>query len=145
MTVDTGAPPSIFLHTQKVYELMEQKAETRPVDDQHTELVYTGYLTKDVMGAPLNLPIPYYTKITRALVGMGCAQQIKRGGGSAPSHWALYRPPTLEAYETWERSELNPAKPTSKSAQLEQSVRDLQGRVDALEEAFQELLQAVAE
>jgi hypothetical protein len=127
---------------------MVSQAKVRPVDDTKQALVYTGHLTKLIMGPPLNLPMPYYTPITKALQGMGCAQQIKRGGGSAPSRWVLYEAPTRELYTKWEKVQsesLTAQAVTSKTALVEQQVRDLTSRVEALEASYTELITAIGE
>lgn len=144
--METGAPPSIFLHVQTVYAKMMAKAVRERIDDTQTGMVYSGHLTKLITGPPINLPIPYYTQIRGALIGMGCAQQLKRGGGSSPSRWALFEEPTLERFERWKTaSELSSDKPTSKTSQNERMIRDLHARVESLEEAFQELISSLQE
>lgn len=146
MTIEAGAPPSIFLHTQAVYQRMMQQAQREQIDDTQIGMVYSGHMTKLIMGPPLNLPIPYYTQITRALTGMGCAQQLKRGGGSSPSRWALFQEPTLEVFQRWTAAtESDNAKARSKTAQNEQMIRDLEARVSSLETAFEEFIAAMGE
>lgn len=144
--METGAPPSIFLHVQTVYAKMMSKARHERIDDEKTGMVYSGHLTKLITGPPINLPIPYYTQIRGALIGMGCAQQLKRGGGSSPSRWALFEEPTLERFKKWQKaSELSSEKPTSKTSQNERMIRDLSTRLESVEEALQDLIASLQE
>lgn len=136
-----GAPASIFQHTLDVYDLMDEAATECPTPEGPRR-VWEGHMTKLVTGQPLNLPIPYYTDITRVLRETRSAYQIKRGGGSAPSRWVLLQRPTLEVFTAWETSS-GSRRRTSKVALLEQRIDDLVGRIGALEDAFQEFVDAV--
>jgi hypothetical protein len=142
MDSTAGAPPSVFLHAVEVYRRMQSEATTERLPEGGEGLVWSGHLTKLITGPPLNLPIPYYTVITQAFKGMDCARQLKRGGGTAPSRWALIKPPSQMEYEKWESSRATPRR-TSKTSMLEQRVVDLSDRVDAMEDAFQTLLEAL--
>lgn len=143
-----GAPPSIFQHACSVYnEMMKtaQEEDLGPPGQPNIVHVYTGYMTK-LITVTMSLPIPYYTDITRVLQGMECARQVKRGGGSAPSRWALLREPTLELFQEWERTKtvLDDRK-VSQSALQGQQINDLGNRITALEDGLQQLLEALAD
>jgi hypothetical protein len=77
---------------------------------------------------------------------MGCAKQIKRGGGTAQSRWVLLREPTLEYFQEWERTKtVLDARRVSQGALHGQQINDLGQRITALEEAYQQLLEALAD
>lgn len=124
----------------QVYEQMSKGARAELYEGERV-LIYEGYLTKLITGAPLKLPIPYYTDIMKVLQGMGCVRQIKRGGGTAMSQWALYKRPDEDNYKLYLSSK-TPDRRTSKTALVEQRVNDLAERVSTLEDAFQEWLEA---
>jgi hypothetical protein len=76
---------------------------------------------------------------------MGCADQIKRGGGSSPSRWILYHMPTLIDYTAYEmnRGKSITQASSSKTAINTQQIQDLSARVDTLEETVQALFDAL--
>ena len=135
------APPSIFLHIETVYRKMMERASEEALPDGSRGMVYEGHMTK-LITVVLRLPMPYYTDITRALKAMECASQIKRGGGTSQSKWALLKMPTLEDYMKYEREQGKQHR-TSKTAVLEQQVKDLTERFSAAEETLIELLLAL--
>lgn len=61
------------------------------VDPDRGPRIYTGYLTR--LFKDLYLSVPYYSSVMENLKRMKCVEQIKRGGGPAPSQWALVQPP----------------------------------------------------
>lgn len=139
---DTAAPPSVYLHTRDVFFLMKDAARMEEQPDGSKLLIWSGHLTKLITGPPLNLPIPYYTEIRSALMAMGCATQIKRGGGTAISRWVLHKYPTVEEFKRWDNSR-NSKRRVSKVALLEQRVNDMNTRMEGLEDAFQAFIEAV--
>lgn len=124
--------PALWSYVTKVYAKMEDEAKVEQVGEEEsdTALVYTGHLTALFQG--MNIPNPYYTHVTRMLKAMGCAQQLRRGGGPSTSKWALVAEPTEEAFTAAEAG-----KPTQRKkgqyAILEQRIRDLVSRVATLE------------
>jgi hypothetical protein len=124
---------------------MHERSELYPVGDNgDTIRVYTGYFTK-LVTVDLDLAIPYYTSLRAALMGMSCVEQLKRGGGSSPSKWRLITAPTLEAYGRYEnRGGTGRNAPKSKIAQQAGQIRDLNARIDALEAAFGDVLEAIS-
>src|SRR5947207_2735468 len=87
--------PALFGHCVAVYAAMEKSARRAG-----GMVVYEGMLTRLMAGPPLMLSTPYYTKIRRELLRMGCIRQLKRGGGNSASQWELCTPPTEELYNT---------------------------------------------
>ena len=125
--------PALFEHAQRVYEAME--AESIELPEYPDMKVYEGHLTN--LFKRLLLSVPYYSKITGSLIGMGCIEQIRRGGGTAESRWLLWQPPELDA---WKESATTRPKGGSKIMVLEQRLRDaikvisnLEGRIERLE------------
>lgn len=131
-----GAPPSLFLHCVEVYDRIAQDATPIPTDGEDA-LVWEGYFTK-VITQDLGFAIPYYTRITQALKGMGSCIQLKRGGGTSPSRWQLCRPPTLDLFDIYENRSSSRA--VSKTAQQGFQIKDLGERVDVLEDSIGEIL-----
>ena len=131
------APPAVFLHICTVYERMKRDAQE--VEGGH---MYIGHLTK-LLNIELGFAVPYYTTITQALKGMDCAEQVKRGGGSAPSEWLLKKQPTLEAYLDWDVRNKKKPHSSSQTAVLRQMVHDHGARIETLEETMSTLLEAL--
>ncbi len=99
--------------------------------------MYEGMLTK-LITVELNLSVPYYTSILRALKRMGCVRQIRRGGGTSASQWELICPPTEEAFLL-----VRPRKAPKKGKQEMQQdqINALNNRVLALEKALERFAQ----
>jgi len=93
-------------------------------------IVYEGFLTT-LITSKLNLSVPYYTSVRKALMRMGCIRQLRRGGGTAMSQWELIYEPTLEAFLDQEVKK--PRQPTRLDAANEQ-IEALINRVSELEE-----------
>lgn len=117
--------PLLFDHCCRVYAELCVTARKEVEDGP---LVWEGHLTK--LFAQLGLPIPYYTTVMRKLKGMGCAEQLRRGGGGSASKWQLNFEPTEELFLG--TRVLQTAK-SGKLATAEQQIRDLNKRVSALE------------
>lgn len=132
--------PALFDHCVRVWEAMERKSAGTLEDDRHIEEglrgkpVYEGHLTR--LFAELGLSTPYYTSVMTKLKRMNCVEQLRRGGGNAPSKWVLVREPS----ETlWNSAIQTRSRRTDRIARLEQQVKDLQqttadltGKVQAL-------------
>jgi hypothetical protein len=82
----------MLAHMQRFYDLLDSKAENSDEGGR----VYTGQITADFNS--LELPSPYYSRMTRVLQQMGCMTQLQRGGRANPSRWALHFRPTEESY-----------------------------------------------
>lgn len=93
---DTDVPVALYGHCLITYQTMLSEA-SGVVDDDNTIIVWEGMLTR-LITAQLNLSVPYYTAVTKALKRMGCIRQLKRGGGTAPSQWELLKEPTEELF-----------------------------------------------
>lgn len=103
-------------------------------------IVYEGFFTA-LITHKLNLSVPYYTSIRKALIRMGCVRQLKRGGGSAPSQWELVYEPTLEAFM---RQEEPKTPKQTKESQTEALVDSLLKRMQDVEDTQQEIIQLLA-
>jgi len=121
--------PALFEQCLEVYEAMSNDAEYQMVNDEQV-LVYEGFLTR-LITQDLHYSNPYYTKITGRLKGMDCIRQLKRGGSTSPSKWALVQTPTVELFD---EARLKVSKRTgvgkgSRMDQIEQQIRDLNLRL----------------
>jgi hypothetical protein len=116
-----------------VYEKMTADSVPEVVQVEGTQratgfVTWTGHLTS--LFQELGLATPYYTHVMQMLKQMGCVEQLKRGGGAALSQWRLVREPSEDAFKV----AASRKKPRQGSfAGLEQQMRDLSKRVDALE------------
>lgn len=133
---DDDPTPALFIHCQSTYRAMA--AEAREVTEGETSMIiwegmFTAFIVKK-----LNLSVPYYTQITRALKRMGCIRQIKRGGGSAPSMWELITEPTEELYRN--KMPRRKAPRTDRVGMLQDQFDTLNQRVSVLERAFENII-----
>lgn len=115
---------TLFDHCVTVFQEMEAQAR----DEGPVGVIYEGHLTK--LFQQLGFSTPHYTSVMTMLKHMGCVEQIRRGGGRAVSRWKMVRIPNEESFRSFEKQ--NTA-PKGKTAALEQQVRDLTRRVNALE------------
>lgn len=136
----TSALPAIFEHCCSVYKAMAARAETRTVDDAEV-LVYEGALTK-LFRDQLGLSVPYYTSSLGELKRMGCLAQLRRGGGGAPSIWALYFEPTPDIWRnTIHRTVRTKA---SKTAATDAKINDINSRLNKVEKTLHGLMEAMS-
>lgn len=132
--LDITLTPALFEHACNVYADMEKSA--KPVAHQGQEiLVYEGHLTQLFKG--LRLSVPYYTAIKNQLIGMGCIEQMRRGGGSGMSKWVLWKTPTLDEWQAFSPSK---SRRGSKQLMMEQRIKALQDRIDKLEEQVEGII-----
>ena len=130
--------PAVFRQAHYAWKHFYKSAVVAPSIGFH---VFTGKVTQ-VFASDSNLSQPYYGQVKTLLEDMGCIQQIQRGGGGAPSIWALLKEPRLEDYE-----KLDSNKPRRIStgqdvvaqfgvrlASTEQAVRELASAVGLLSE-----------
>lgn len=124
--------PALWGYVTKVYAKMEDLAEVDELveGEPATGLVYTGHLTQ--LFQEMSIPNPYYTHVTRALKAMECIAQLRRGGGTSMSKWALLGPPSEEVFLKADLGNTGPQK--GKTNVLEQRIRDLQKRLQILED-----------
>lgn len=140
------APEALYQHCETTYKGMLQQAEGKLMFDEDAQeervyVIWEGMLTQFITGQ-LNLSVPYYTYITRALKRMGCIRQIKRGGGTAPSMWELIKEPTYDLYMTT----IAPKRPPQdRYAALEQRLNDHGNRLKVLEHALSVIIQEEAD
>lgn len=123
----TKTVTALFDHCQTVYDEMKTQSREETLGEDLVT-IYEGHTSK--LFQQLGLAVPYYTSVLGKLKDMGCIELLRRGGGGAPSRWILYKKPEEKDFV----EALTLAKPKrGKTAMLEQQVRDLQRRVDALE------------
>jgi hypothetical protein len=135
-----GRPPALFLHAKAVWDKMAEEAS-----DTDEGLVYTGSLVR-LVTKQCHLSMPYYSSVTQALRRMGCAEQLRRGGGGAPSQWVLIQPPTTELWEHASDVLLVPSTVNpSRADQHAHMINDLTQRLGKLEREFAELRDAFIE
>ena len=101
----------------------------KPYPDSEEELlVYEGFLTR-LITKDLNYSNPYYTKVTKRLKAMDCIRQVKRGGSTTPSRWALLKTPQLEHFR--DVSSQVTTRPSGRIEGIEQQLRDINKRLAA--------------
>jgi hypothetical protein len=135
-----GPLPAMFEHCCNVYDQMHKEAKYEKLDPILVQRVpdvggaavrvYRGQLTKLV--AALNLSSPYYTSVKNGLVGMGCVIQLQRGGGTTPSAWLMIRRPTEDLWKS-KFPVSDRRKSNTRTDRIEQSQRDIAGRITDLE------------
>lgn len=128
-------PAALYTHCVNVYERMVQEARM----ESNGDVIWEGMLVNFITGK-MNLSVPYYTTITRALKRMNCIEQIKRGGGTAPSQWRLITAPTLEAFESAQPRRSN-RKPIDKYEMLQDQLNALSRRLVTVETALERVIQ----
>ena len=110
--------------------------------------IYRGHHTK-LIGNELGFNNSYVTYIRRTLEGMGCIQQLIRGGPHQMSKWRLVREPTLELFQ---ERHYSTTPPRSAQAQrdrvfderfirVEEDVRLLRAKYEILEDKVDRLLE----
>lgn len=93
--MEIEVPGAMYGYLEKVCEAMRTAGEGQVIDGK-TGIVWTGFTTH--LMKELEVPAPYYGHILDAMQRMGCAQQTRRGGGTSPSQWVLWKDPTPEEY-----------------------------------------------
>lgn len=142
MDEEEAAPklPAIYHHLLSVYEAMEREAQITEVDGQSV-LVYDGHPTK--LFGMLHIAMPYYGNIMRIMEQLGCATQIRRGGGKGTSQWALWKKPAEETFLALNppRSAHDRAPTKVKTMQMEQQIRGILEQLGGLDivKAFTDL------
>ncbi len=127
--------PSLYEHCVSVYDGMFEKADLEQLEAGNNAeevqeiLVYTGFLTR-LITKDLHLSVPYYTSTTRRLKAMDCIRQLRRGGSTTPSRWAVLQPPTLEAFNRTRDKGTTQRKP------IDQQISDLSKRLSVVEEVL---------
>lgn len=118
--------PALFEQCLEVYDAMYDKAEFKMIDGEQV-LVYEGFLTR-LITQDLHYSTPYYTKITKRLKAMDCIRQLKRGGSTTPSRWAILQRPTVKHFS--EVGVLVKTRPSGWREGMEQQIRDLAQRLE---------------
>ena len=140
LTPADGDMPMLFKHSVTVFKKME---ETATYDDVADIVVWEGVLTT-LITQECHLSLPSYTSITRVLKGLGCIRQLRRGGGTSPSQWEIIKAPEAEEYNKLmvDGSAKNAGRP-SRTAMLEQQVRELTDKVSKVELAVVSLIEFI--
>lgn len=125
---DRAPIPALFTQCLEVYEAMADQASMQQAYPDVAEefLVYEGFLTR-LITQDLHFSNPYYTKVTKKLKAMDCIRQVKRGGSTSPSRWALLQSPTMKLFEVAVDSNKN--RGSGMKADLQQQIRDLNERM----------------
>lgn len=123
--------PALFEHCKKAYAAMLEESAEEEVAEGLILPVYEGFLTK-LFTERLFLSLPYYTHCMKRLKAMDCVRQLRRGGSSTPSKWALLKAPVLEEFSKFGNS----ITPSSNAAR--QQIRDLSDRISKLEDMITE-------
>ena len=129
---------TLYTHSAKTYKEMFEHSEMR-----EGIIVWEGMLTR-LITVDLNLSIPYYTSITRALKAMGCIRQLRRGGGTSPSLWALITEPTPELFRDIDPTLTRTGKGSSRHDQLQYQISQLTERVQSLEDLLENIIKEEA-
>lgn len=139
-----NAPTALYLHCVSTYNQMLLTAQVRTTSEPGKDsaearevVVWEGMLTSLITGE-LNLSIPYYTSVTRALKRMGCIRQLRRGGGTSPSQWELIRDPTPELFE---KAEPRKEKRTDKYSLMQEQLTSMNRRLLKLEVALANIIE----
>lgn len=136
---DDDPTPALYIHCETTYKALLAGAQSRTDDQGNEILVWEGMFTALITNK-LNLSVPYYTKIRKALLEMGCIRQLRRGGGTAPSLWELIQEPTLTLYESKMPKR---KKRVDRYAMQQEQLNTLMTRVSALERVTEALVEAV--
>lgn len=133
-------PAALYIHCVNVYNAMLRDAKgiviTNDDGEEDTLVMWEGMLTGLIVNK-MNLSVPYYTSVTRALKRMGCVRQLKRGGGTAPSQWELLHDPTPELFE----SALPPrTKRTDKNSLMQEQLTSFNRRLLKIETLMDEII-----
>jgi len=125
--VDLTVVPALFEHAVRVYREMQKDA--RADSDFGDNIVYEGHLTN--LFKRLRLSVPYYTSIKNQLVGMGCIEQVRRGGGNATSKWVLWKEPDLAEWKDFAPAR---ARRGNATQMMQAQIKDLAERLSKVEE-----------
>lgn len=120
--------PKLFDHCLKLYNLMDASAIGEEGDK-----IYTGSIGPLVVS--IGLAASYQSKLTDRLKKMSCVANLKRGSGAAKSVWGLYKKPTInDFFASDETGDVKIIKAREKYDAQTQRIKDLTGRVIALED-----------
>lgn len=121
-----------------LYEAMEANTQESPEG-----IFWIGALTtllKNVSGPGAS---SNYSQVVGALTDMGCIEQIRKGGGKAPSAWRLLHPPdsSLVTLIKGKRSSHR----SSKAEQVDQEIATLNQRINNLERELRAVVKYLEE
>ena len=127
-----------YRYCSNVYRVMKKESFHHAESNQ---IIWEGFFTK-LITEDLGLSVPYYSTIRRELIRMECIRQLRRGGGSSPSQWALLREPTEEL---WHNSPAKRMQTNSKQEQNAGQIGDLIKRLEILEQHMEVIIAALAD
>jgi len=136
---DERPMPALWSYLLRVYNQMEEAAEVEEQEglDGGSGLVYTGHLT--TLFQDMQIPNPYYTSVTQALKAMGCIIQLRRGGGTGLSKWALLERPTEQLFHTKATRKTRAVQHVGKLNILEQRIKDQTVQINQLRRQLEHL------
>lgn len=130
-------------HMQRFYDLLDSLA----TDTDGEGRIYEGKITEDFN--KLDLPTPYYSKMTKQMQQMGCMTQLQRGGRNLNSKWLLHAPPTEDAYAEVDPNETNlnvlQEQIRVYQSSQDQKIRVLRKELDSARSAINHLNNAVSQ
>jgi hypothetical protein len=123
-----------------IYDAMKS-ASKHITRDGYTGDVYQGKIT--YLFTEMGIAMPYFTPIMNALKDMGCIQQLRRGGGSSVSEWAVFFPPTNAEFKVLAKKSGRIGLKQTPADQTAQQIRDLNKRIVDLEDAVKLLTRII--
>jgi len=121
--------PSLYQHCITIYDAMKETAVVTEFEDSEL-LAYEGFLTKLFIRE--HMSVPYYTSVMQELQQMDCVRQLRRGGGSSPSLWAMIQRPTRALWDTRSSRPLVRTQRQANNDAAAQHMRDMQRQLDVL-------------
>lgn len=109
----------LIVKCKALYAAMQSEAKETPEG-----IIWIGPLSTllnevaEVIGTSAN-----YSQVVGALVDMDCIDQIRKGGGRAPSVWRLLREPSMSIAHLISRTRNNPG--STRSELVDQRISDL--------------------
>jgi hypothetical protein len=116
---------------QNFYDALAE--QSKPTDDG--KLRYEGHTYKLFAAIEPKLPQPYYSKLRRYLLHMGCVTQVRRGARHAPSVWILHFRPDSDSLSQVDKSAVLSPPAEEQNARLavnRQQLRDILSKLGDL-------------
>lgn len=117
---------------QQFYDALAEQAQEQP----NGTLRYEGHTYKLFATLEPKRPQPYYSKLRRYLIAMGCVVQEKRGAKNALSVWILHARPDSDRLAQVDRSTvLSPdaTEAVARAAVSRQQLRDITERIGGID------------
>ena len=122
--------PILYKYCIMVYDAMSEQAEPPPEDMDYQFPIWRGFLTH--LFNDLEIGITRYSRVIAMLQAMRSIDQIKRGTNKSPSVWSVVERPTLAGFEHVKGVEHRGTKPSSKTLEIEQRLKDQQLQINEL-------------